>query len=82
MSEPTPTGPILRRTFGPETTRLRVLSVQEERRRARRRYRSRLAVAFDLDRRLAALGYADPPALGCPVCLCSSSMNTLRPESR
>ncbi|MGH2629479.1 MAG: hypothetical protein ACRDHI_02820 [Actinomycetota bacterium] len=38
------------------TTRLRVLTPEEERRRARPRYRSHLAIAFDLDRRLAALG--------------------------
>ena len=57
MREPTPTGPMLRRTFGPETTGLRVLSADEERRRARPRYRSRIAIAFDLDRRLRALGY-------------------------
>jgi hypothetical protein len=57
MNEPTPTGPILRRTFGPETTGLRVLSAAEERRRAQPRYRSRVAIALDLDRRLRALGY-------------------------
>ena len=57
MSEPRPTGPILRRMFGPETTRLRILTPEEERRSSRSRFRSRLAVAFDLDRRLQALGY-------------------------
>ena len=57
MSGQTPTGPILRRTFGPETTGLRVLSAAEERRRARPMFRSRLTVVFDLDRRLSALGY-------------------------
>ena len=57
MREPEPIGPVLRRTFEPETTGLRVLSAAEERRRARPKVRSRLAVAFDLDRRLAALGY-------------------------
>lgn len=56
MSEPTPTGPILRRTFGPDTTRLRVLTAEEERHR-RQRFRSRLAIALDLDRRLRTLGY-------------------------
>jgi hypothetical protein len=62
MREPEPTGPILRRVFGPQTTRLRVFSVEEERRRARPRYRSRLAIAIDLDRRLAALGYRSSSA--------------------
>ena len=57
MSEPTPTGPILRRTFGPESARLRILTAAEERRRSRPRFRSRLAIALDLDRRLRALGY-------------------------
>jgi hypothetical protein len=57
---PPPAGTILRRTFGPQTTRLRVLTAEEERRRARPRYRSRLAIALDLDRRLAALGYEAP----------------------
>ena len=57
MSEPKPMGPILRRTFGPTSTGLRVLSIAEERRRARPRYPSRLAVRADLDRRLEALGY-------------------------
>ena len=56
MSEPQPSGPILRRTFGPDVTGLRVLTSDEERRR-RRRFRSCLAVATDLDRRLRALGY-------------------------
>jgi hypothetical protein len=56
MREPKPTGPMLRRTLGPETTGPRVLSADEERRRARPRYRSRIAIAFDLDRRLQALG--------------------------
>lgn len=57
MSEPQPTGPILRRTFGPGVTRLRVLTSVEERRRQRRRFRSDLAIATDLDRRLRGLGY-------------------------
>lgn len=57
MTEPQPYGPVLRRTYGPTVTRLRVLSTAEERRRARMRFRSRLAIAVDLDRRLAALGY-------------------------
>jgi hypothetical protein len=57
MVEPEPCGPILRRTFGPETTGLRVLTPAEDRRRVRRRSRSRLAIASDLDRRLHALGY-------------------------
>jgi hypothetical protein len=52
MSEAKPFGPILRRTFG-ETAGLRVLSGAEERRRTR----SRLAIASDIDRRLWALGY-------------------------
>ncbi len=30
MSEPRPSGPILRRTFGPESTGLRILSRAEE----------------------------------------------------
>jgi hypothetical protein len=51
----TPSGPILRRTFGPETTGLRILSRAEERRR--RRLRTRYAIATDLDRRIARLGY-------------------------
>jgi hypothetical protein len=57
MSEPKPYGSILRRTFRPETTGLWVLSA-EERHRARRRLRSRLAIASGLDRRLDALGYS------------------------
>lgn len=57
MSEPEPHGPILRRTYGPEVTGLRVLTSAEERRRERRRFRSGLAIATDLDRRLRALGY-------------------------
>ena len=57
MTEAKPFGPVLRRTFTPEQTGLRVLSAQEERRRARSRYRSRLATVFDLERRLRDLGY-------------------------
>jgi hypothetical protein len=58
--EPEPFGPILRRNFGPETTKLRVVSAEEERRLARRlRLRSRFGIArdCDLDRRLRALGF-------------------------
>jgi hypothetical protein len=56
-SQPEPIGPILRRTFGPETAKLRVVPAEEERRRERRRrLRTRYAIATDLDRRLAALG--------------------------
>lgn len=54
MTEPRPYGPIRRRTFGPETTGLRVLPRSEERRR--RRLRTRYAIAVDLDRRLRELG--------------------------
>jgi hypothetical protein len=56
VSEPKPYGPILRRVFVAD---LRVLPVDEERRRARRRRRvpSDFAIAHDLDRRLRALGY-------------------------
>ena len=43
MTEPKPNGPILRRSYGPETSKLHVLTPEEERRRARPRYRSRLA---------------------------------------
>lgn len=50
MSEPRPTGPILRRTFGPESTGLRILSRAEER---QRRLRTRYAIAVDLDREIA-----------------------------
>ena len=56
MSEPTPSGPILRRTFGVETTRLRVLSVEEERRR-RSLADLRPRRNAGLDARLALLGY-------------------------
>lgn len=56
MIEPAPAGPILRRTFGRETTGLRVVPADEERRR-RRRLRTRYAISTDLDRRLRALGY-------------------------
>jgi hypothetical protein len=60
MTEREPYGPILRRTFRPSTTGLRVLSREEERRRERRRrLRSRYAIATDLDHRLRALGYSD-----------------------
>ena len=55
MTEPKPIGPVLRRTFGPESTGLRVLSRTEERRR--RRLRTDYAILADLDRRLEALGY-------------------------
>jgi hypothetical protein len=60
MSEPEPIGPVLRRTFGPETTKLRVVPAEEERRLARRlrlRFRFGIARDLDLDRRLRALGY-------------------------
>ena len=57
MSEPQPTGPILRRTFGPGVTRLRALTSVEEPRRLCGRFRSDLAIATDLDRRLRGLGY-------------------------
>ena len=56
--EPQPYGPILRRSFGPESSRLRILTAEEERRRARPRLRTRFARDHDLDRRLQALGYA------------------------
>jgi hypothetical protein len=56
MTEPKPFGPILRRTWGPESFRLRVLTPEEERRRGCRC--TRYAKATDLDRRLARLGYA------------------------
>jgi hypothetical protein len=55
MTEPKPFGPLLRRTWGPESSRLRVLSPEEERWRARRP--SPYAKATDLDRRLRALGF-------------------------
>ena len=54
MNEPVPSGPILRRYFGPEITKLRVMSRREElelERRQLTRLRSRL------DARLRALGY-------------------------
>jgi hypothetical protein len=55
MIEPEPFGPILRRTFGPATSKIRVLTRAEERRLLRPR--TRYAIAHDLDRRLRALGY-------------------------
>ena len=48
---------ILRRTLGPDATGIRVLSRADE---ARRRLRTRYAIAVDLDRRLASLGYESP----------------------
>jgi hypothetical protein len=56
MTEPAPFGPILRRTWSAESSRLRVLTPAEERRRARCR-RTRYVMDTDLDRRLRALGY-------------------------
>jgi hypothetical protein len=55
MTEPRPFGPVLRRTWSAETSRLRVVPRSEERRR--RRLRTRLTIDVDLDRRLRALGY-------------------------
>jgi hypothetical protein len=59
MKEPRPSGPILRRTFGPATTKLRVMSRAEERaleRRQRTRHRSSWGV-LRMDARLRALGF-------------------------
>jgi hypothetical protein len=61
MTEPKPYGPVLRRTWSVESSRVRVLNPEEERRAARRRkLRSRYGIPTnaDLDRRLRALGYA------------------------